>query len=264
MENMRHSLIKKTCCCILATLLASQMAAQDVSPSKRINNIKRDSQYIFAEATGKTSEEATEMANMLLEKYIGEYIEQQEKLDVANNVIVKDACSTSEKIEVPRGTMTRVFVYVKKSNIEPAQSVQTINREQRQQANLPETTVEEIESVSETTLEMETTREAANDPSLPMWQMRVIMEIAKQTSLIDVRQKLNTYKVQHKVKRIGMPAEPCQTPDGAFYVFADAGGQVTALLGRQSGNGRLNYLTGQQDSLEAHSSETRMWFTLNK
>lgn len=256
--------------CLLATSLAvNGVDAQTVSPSRQINTIKRDSQYIFAEATGKTSAEATEMANMLLEKYINEYIAANASLDIANNVVVKNVVSASQKIEVPRGSMTRVFVFVKKSNIEPAESVKTIAREERQQTGTLVSEVEEIEQnptvVTNTAINVdERNVEVADDPSLPAWQLRVVKEIAAQPTLHDVRNKLNTFKVQNKVKRFGSLQQPCQTPDVAFYVVADANGNITAVLGQQSDSGRLNYLTGQQDQLNAHSTETLMWFTLNK
>lgn len=288
---MRTFMEKRKYKILLLTLFAlpictMQLSAQSTSLSKQINTIKRNSQYIFAEATGKSSVEATEVANMLLEKYVNEYIASQENLDNADNIVVKDIISTSEKIEVPRGTMTRVFVYVAKKNIEPAQTVKTIAREDRQlsEGSLSSTveTVETTEEVADTSVgilqsQVEIINEeptsktntvvdtsVTNDATLTEWQQRVVKEIAKQPTLLDVRKKLNTFKVQNKVKRFGSATQPCQTPDVAFYVFANSNGDITSVLGRITSGGRLNYTTGQQDSLNAHSSETQLWFTLNK
>lgn len=286
---MKHRFLMVSLACLFALLLwPVGLDAQTASLSKQINNIKRDNKYIFAEATCKTSDEATEAANLLLEKYINEYIESKAKLDNANSVVVKDVMSSCEKIEVPRGSMVRVFVYVKKSNIEPAQNVTTITQEERNQPAVEmQSTVETIEETPETpevventtpTVEnVSTTVESVSsavdnatvntyvvqDASLAAWQQRLVSEIVEQPTLIDVHKKLNTFRVQNKVKRFGPASRPCLTPEEAFYVYADASGNVTAVIGRQD-SGRINYMTGQKDSVEAHSSELYMWFTLNK
>ncbi|MCD7898469.1 MAG: hypothetical protein LUH22_00915 [Bacteroides sp.] len=50
------------------------------SDTKKINSIKRNNQYIYAEATMSTEAEAYQIAEELLTTYINEYIETKKKL----------------------------------------------------------------------------------------------------------------------------------------------------------------------------------------
>lgn len=116
---------KKLLALVLMLLFAEVVPAQ--TTSKEINNIKRNQIYIYAESTMATEAEARDVANELLMKQIEEYISSKRKLTNADNVIIKNISTKSESMTMMRGTMYRVFVYVKKSDIEGVNNTTVIN-----------------------------------------------------------------------------------------------------------------------------------------
>ena len=123
---------KLTVCLTLFILSVMNLMAQSIS--KQINDIKRSDLYIHAEATAENESKAYELAEELLAKQIEEYVNEQKQLQKAPNVIVKDVAGKAEKLQMARGEMMRMFLYVKKSDIIPADNsrvyVQPKNQEQ--------------------------------------------------------------------------------------------------------------------------------------
>ena len=76
-------------------------AQEEDDPIEKVNNIKLEGTYYTGEATATTAQEAEEMAIMML----------MENLDGKN---VDDLKSKLKKIEIKRGDMTMMFVYVEK------------------------------------------------------------------------------------------------------------------------------------------------------
>lgn len=247
---------------ILAVMIAlPQVAAfgQEESPSKRINKIKRDGQYLYAEATAASEADATEAAKSLLMIEVSQYVASKKKLSNADQLVMKDLKAEQQSISMARGDMTRVFLYIKKKDIEPAESVTTVTREEivaasPQQEEKLESTVEPI--VSETV--------KVSDASLSDWQSRLVEDVASKGNLQQVKVALNKYKAQYKVKRIGSNGQTCPTPSEAFYACFDASGRLTALLGRDNGGQRKDYISNKSVSLNDYSSLTIVWFTISK
>lgn len=77
-------------------------AQEDDDPIEKMNNIKLEGTYYTGEATAATAQEAEELAKLML----------MENLDGKN---VDDQKSQLKKIEIKRGDMTMVFVYLPKN-----------------------------------------------------------------------------------------------------------------------------------------------------
>ena len=93
--------------CAFWTLVLSHtgVVAQDVDdPVERMNNIKLGGNYYTGEATASSVQEAEEMAKMML----------QENMEGKN---VKDLQSQLKRIEIKRGDMTMMFLYVAKDAV---------------------------------------------------------------------------------------------------------------------------------------------------
>ena len=123
MTNKNH--IKILLAIALMLLFTGAISAQ--TTSKEINNIKRNQMYLYSESTMATEAEARDVANELLMKQIEEYIATKRKLTNADNVLIKNISTKSESMTMMRGTMYRVFVYVKKSDIEGVNNTTVIN-----------------------------------------------------------------------------------------------------------------------------------------
>ena len=76
-------------------------AQEEDDPVEKMNNIKLEGTYYTGEATAATAQEAEELAKLML----------TESMDGKN---VDDLKSQMKKIEIKRGDMTMIFVYVKK------------------------------------------------------------------------------------------------------------------------------------------------------
>lgn len=161
---------------ILFTLILVSPIAMGQSVSKQINDVKRSSEYLSAEATMETESTAYEVAEELLAKQIAEYANENEVLMNAPNVIVKDVAGKAEQIKMNRGTMVRVFLYVRKSDVLASNNTrvivqkdvehvmadnhsqqvnQPLQDEEKQVAIVQRTDVADIELVNEETAEGE-------------------------------------------------------------------------------------------------------------
>ena len=118
-------------------MLTVPMWSQEPSVSKQINQIKRNTQYLYAEATMSTYDEAAEVAYELLMQQVDEYIGSKKKLSSANDVLVKDIKQNSQTLDMRRGEMTRVFIYVRKSDIEGVSNVTMVSNGQDSEPQTP-------------------------------------------------------------------------------------------------------------------------------
>lgn len=102
--------------------------AQTIEENKRsINSIKKSNNYIYAETTSATAEEARGLAEELLVKNVEEWAEKQRKFKGSEQFIIKNMQKAMESVSLPRGNMFRCFVYVKKSDIEGSSGTITLS-----------------------------------------------------------------------------------------------------------------------------------------
>lgn len=243
----------------LLAVLTFQAGWSQQSDTKKINSIKRNKQYIYAEATMDTEDAAYQVAEELLTTYINEYIESKKKLNQAGSVIVKDITSKCDKIRMMRGDMFRVFVYVKKSDLIPAENALTLVKPEE-----PATEPDSLESLQEE--EGETfSGEIVRNENLKLnvaWQQAVVDELLTASSLTAAKALLNRLKAEYKIKRYGGYNE-CKNPADCFWLIADSAGIIQTVLGPGT-NERTNFKTLQYDWLQNHSGSNAIWFTLSK
>lgn len=84
--------------------------------TKKMNSIKRSAQYIYAEATMETAKEAFDVANDLLLIQVKEYAASK-KAFRDNDILVRNIQSQQDSLQIHRGAMVKVFLYVKKSDV---------------------------------------------------------------------------------------------------------------------------------------------------
>lgn len=96
---------------------AQQLTADEVKV--KINEIKRDQNYLYGENAAPTKEEALEVAKDLLMLNIEEWLATQENT-TGLNVVAAEVAEASHEMNTMRGTLHRAFVFVKKSSIIPS------------------------------------------------------------------------------------------------------------------------------------------------
>lgn len=243
-------MIKRLLFIMLALFIVAPGFCQE-SDSKTINKIKRNNQYLYAEATMKDANEAYETAVELLNGYIDEYVQSKKKFNSSDNIIIKDMGKNSDKIQMQRGELTRVFVYVKKSDIIPAEN-STLREnagKNDDEANLVATVAEEVPLEGDSTLKLE-----------KAWQQEVIDELLTCNTLIEAKSMLNRQQTEYKIKRSGSPAS-CRNKESCYWVIGDDSGNLITILGMGS-NERTNFKTMQLDMLDNYPDATAIWFTM--
>lgn len=263
----------------------AQEAPSKVPPAKQINNIKRTNEYVWAEATAESVPEAFEAANISLVQYISKYVEETGNLQKADLVVLKDKAAKCERIELQRGDMYKVFVYVKKEDIIPAQNVETITKAQWQAvAGVSSQDVPRHTSLKEPTEEQHTKKmstpsdsrssamEQPNTPNpiidlspdnLKDWQEQLISELSTYESVQDVALYIDKNMAKGKIVRMGTASDPMRDPAKAFIATYDNNGKVTALYGKAISGKRYNYSKSSLESAEKYKTSKYVWFTLS-
>lgn len=115
-------------------------AQKDYASEKAlITKVKRSpGTYVYAEATCRTEEEAKSIAEDVFLQNINEYVASQKKLRGANNIVVNNQKGLQQTVTMPRGSnMHRVFMYVKKNDIIPADNSVVLSKEEVAKTETP-------------------------------------------------------------------------------------------------------------------------------
>lgn len=242
---------------VLTMMIAIPVLCQE-SDAKKINKIKRNSQYLYAEATMKNPQEAYNTALELLNNYIDEYVQSKKKFKSSDNIIIKDIESKSEKIQMQRGEMVRVFVYVKKTDIIPAE-----NSSMRANAGKKEDDFDKLKSEIVPISSDGQTLEGDESLRLQVvWQQEMIDNILACNTLIEAKALLNRQKSEYKVKKIGTMSN-CRNKSECFWVMGNESGELITVLG-PGADTRTNFKTLQLDSLDNYTEGSGIWFTMSK
>lgn len=268
---------------LIKLLLSTGVMAQ--STNKEINTIKRNEAYLYAEATIVNEKEAHEVATELLLKEVQNYIDSMPNLNKVDNVLVKDVVARSESLVMMRGEMYRVFVYVKKQDIEgttnttiitPAVGATITNGDRATEAGSqpkvmespkPQTISQPAAIVQQQTTERlsnnQTDNQSINESlptQLPAWQQGVVEELLHCNDIAALRSRLGRLKAEHKVKRFGSAAD-CQSRTKAFWIILDTEGKVVTVLG-PGDDERMDFRTKGTGKLETYREYHAIWFNL--
>ena len=211
--------------CIMA-IFSLWASAQTVEEQKKqINSVKKSSAYIYAEATLESAQAAYDLALELLYQRVNEYIAQKKKFKEAKEAVVINQSYATEKIQLPRGNMYRAFLYVKKSDIIPADNA-VVGKAQPAQNNAVKSSYETIQ----------------DDGS-----SAVINEILGFQTFNVMKERLSVMKQEGKVVSYAMYDE-LASPENFLLVIFDKQGTVKAVL--SEGKSRTNLKTKTADSIQ--------------
>lgn len=264
---------------VVSLLLAATAFAQE-SPSKQINLIKRNPAYLYAEATMETADEALEVARELLIQQVQEYIGEKIRFNQAKDVLVKNVDAKSESLSMMRGPMYRMFVFVKKSDIEAVDNAIAINTVTNTSTivvdqpvppvaapeEAPDEDYEEyeeyVEDYDEPVIEVEVNQgKTVTDTGLPVWKQQAIDDLLECADVSAVKAKLNRMKAEYKVKKYGTPNN-CPNVNEAYWVFFNADGSLNTVVG--NGYERINFRNMQYTTLDNYKGMNAIWFNFAK
>jgi len=225
----------------LALLCTYPLHAQDQATAEaleRINNIKLDGNYIWAEGTSaKSKKDALENAQAVLQFEIQNWLSEPEQNNVAGVAI-----PTSDqylKIETERKKIHRAFVYVKKEQIMPYRKNEKVVVVERKEEK-PEKAKKKQELVS--------TVEPVYTPSDFERDMLSVKHSSEMEEFIN----------RHHISQTGKYKTRPQT--GSYYIFIyNREGNVPACLKISDGN-VVNVETGKPDGFENYKGCGGQWF----
>ena len=260
--------IKRLAVVALALLMGTAAVAQ--TTSKQINQIKRSPLYLYAEATMETEEEARNTAYELLVQQVQEYIASSNFLSQADNVLIKDVQTKGETLSMMRGEMHRVFVYVRKYDIEAVSNTMAVNNSTGAAVNVsaspaPAAPVQQVaaptaQPVAEPAQPVTGGQQAVSP--LTGWQQQAMVSLLECADMTALRAKLNRLKAEYKIKRYGT-ADNCPSATDAYWAVFDGSGKLVTILGPGTGQ-RVDYKNMQYSSLERYKGMNALWFNFAK
>lgn len=225
---------------VLIALFVAGLAAADGNDEikKKINSIKKDSQYLYAEATAPTEDEAHDIAEEILYDEINEWAATKKKLQNSANLAVNNKQSLWTTISLPRGNMYRSFIYVKKSDILPVENSEVIGN---------------ASAVSDAGGDMQSAVEE-------IWP-EAVTALAGCTEYADLAAKIKQMKAEGKLKSYARYAQ-LDNPDACYLAIYNKEGKVLAIL--SPGGERRNVATGRPDGVGNYSGCGAIGFMVNE
>lgn len=250
--------MKRLITCLVALFLVTVMAWSQ--GTKKINSIKRSNQYLYAEATMPTQAEAFEVANDLLLIQVKEYAGSKKAFD-DKDILIRNINSARDSVQLRRGEMVKVFLYVKKSDIQTAENVTLLSGGG---ASKPEEIVPgNVEKVELERAPEEKTSSAQNI-SLRLesaWQQNAVDQLLSAGSFAAAKAMLARMKAEYKIKNTG-PLSSCRRPAESFMLVGKDG-KVQTVLG-PGADTRTDFRTLTSVPATLPGEADIIWFTFAK
>ena len=236
---------------VVGHLSSNAQSAEDVS--KNINKMKRDTMYIYAEATMKDLNEAYNGARAILEMKVGDWVRNQHPGEGVELCIVK-AKEHFEQLETRRGDFYRAFVYVRKSDILPVVDKSEVTVLEVAPLSRPNKPIAQPAII----VEEEAPAQTKKVPTLELTPEEKQMKLIK--SFYDVEPYIKGLESKGALKKYGKYATMPVDADCHLFVY-DKKGNISALL-RKSGNTQHNLNTLKEDNVKNYKNCGAIWFQL--
>lgn len=240
---------------IILGLFTSQAWADGVVDS--INHIKRDTTYLYGEATMPTLKSADSLARKELALKVREWMYQQ--TDQIDSTEIDDS-RLSPYISVltnRRADMIRGFAYVRKADLR-----QLLNHKDTVQGTITAKPIEDTDSIMVT----DSIVKVVNISKFrkPLKRDDVLKQILKAKNFFELRDTMKTLIRQGAVSDYGK-RETCRQPEACYWIVYDRAGNIKAILGKGQSI-RKNFKTGRVDSLTNYQGKgyAGIWFQIKE
>lgn len=223
--------MKKIQILLLLTLCSMTALSQTIEEQKKkIASIKKSNSYIYAEVTTTDQQQAVDLATDLLHKNVNEWAAKQKKFAGSAKIVTLNTNYAVDQITMPRANMFRAFMYVKKSDIIPAENVEVRQTPAEVVAKAPKPKAATVSPIGNSI------RDAVTSELLTIRNTSQLSEKLKQL-------KANG-KVQEYANLRGLKGK-----NQAEYIMVifNKEGNIEALL--SEGENRTNLSTGKTDQL---------------
>lgn len=251
---------------IMMACLSAGAQENQAELKSKVNEIKKSPDYIYAEATRETAEEAKSAAEEQLYNNINIWVAHEKNLRGAKHVVVAQTKSDYEEFQLQRGNMTRAFLYVKKSDIIAGDNVRVLDvnplkegEAKDDKAQQPADPQPSLEDAIEGTVPAQKTAEEPQ-PAKPAVEISpLVKELANIATIQAFGTRLKELKAQGKVGVYGKYKE-LPDPDNCLLVVYNRQGTIEAVL--TAGAQRYNATTALPDALANYPGCAAIGFTL--
>ena len=219
---------------LVVTIVSSLWAQNNLSD---INQIKRDKEYLYGEATLDKKEAALDLAYELLQMEIKNWATQNNPK--ISNLVASNIIEYVDTIILQRHNMVRAFAYVKISNL-IAVDGKSMNVEVNQKESLVHQKVPEVPQSSANTTPF--APETMNNTS----KNDVIERLIGVESFYDLENIIQPMKSEGKITDYGKYTT-MKDPANCYLIIYDQNAKVVAILGKGIKE-RDNLKTGKTDS----------------
>ena len=231
---------------ILMACLSAGAQENQAELKSKVNEIKKSPDYIYAETTRETAEEAKSAAEEQLYNNINMWVAQEKKLRGAKQVIVAQAKADYEEYQLQRGNLVRAFLYVKKSDIIAADNVRVLD----------------VNPLKEDEAKEDEAQQPAADPqpATPAVEISpLVKELAGIATIQAFGTRIKELKAQGMVGVYGKYKE-LSDPDNCLLVVYNRQGTIEAVL--TAGAQRYNAATALPDAIANYPGCAAIGFTL--
>ncbi|MBS7284761.1 MAG: hypothetical protein ACI3YL_03785 [Prevotella sp.] len=228
--------------CFVAALMISAVAfAQNSEEAKKtINSIKKNSQYIYAEATAATQQDAKDLAEEILYEEINSYVASKKKMRINPKIVINNRKELVSSLALPRGNMFRSFIYVKKSDVLAVENSEMIGNKTSNGETAAATTTPVVSTVT------------------PVYADEVKQVMACST-FDEVKNLMTKLKSEGKIRHFGGYAS-LEDPDPYYLAIYNRQYQIVAVL--TPGPNRTNTKTGEEDKVTNYKGCGAVGFVL--
>ena len=228
--------------CFVAALMISAVAfAQNSEEAKKtINSIKKNSQYIYAEATAATQQDAKDLAEEILYEEINSYVASKKKMRINPKIVINNRKELVSSLALPRGNMFRSFIYVKKSDVLAVENSEMIGNKTSNGETAAATTTPVVSTVT------------------PVYADEVKQVMACST-FDEVKNLMTKLKSEGKIQKKGGYAS-LEDPDPYYLAIYNRQYQIVAVL--TPGPNRTNTKTGEEDKVTNYKGCGAVGFVL--
>lgn len=231
----------------------------------KINSIK-GIRYIYGEGIAETEEEALMQAEEALKKEIMILAQEKKSLKDADKIIVQAIKKNTSKIELKRGPSFRIFLYAEKNKIQNADysmmmenpiKTESPKGTPEKEAATEEYLSAEIEKEIDTEIIPETKEEEKVSDSKIEISSPILRQIAASSSTSSTMELFARFKEEHKIMWGNVQTDIKST----WYILVCDGDKIIAVLDKGLNN-RLNFLSGEKETLNKFSNYKKIWFII--
>lgn len=240
--------MKKLIHIILALCAALPVMANDRAAD--IIAIKKSPDFLSAEATMKTANEAMAVARDLLRDEIIRWTTDELK-NPMDSVEAQRLSEKADTMTTERVDMMRVFVYIDKASVGAPTP-----------APVPETAIESVDSnslLTDSARQMILQRFA---PKKTIVRQGVIRKMMRARNFFELKDVMEPLKKSGEITGYGKYAT-AQNPALCYLIVYDPAGNLVAWLGKGEEN-RKNLKTGKTESIRDYRGCGAIWFTINE